>query len=169
MIAILDVDDALCEAASRGRLCAQIFGKDAADDVYFLLSLNYSFIGYCFGSILHSDSDRYKKLEEEHGALDLWSAAGMSLWLIGMGGNAWHHWLLARARKGKQYVKLSSIGGLFREALPCPHYLFECVAWLGYALVGKSSYHYLTVIFFGTYLSGRSAKTLQWYRKKDLL
>ena len=34
-IAILDVDDALCEAASRGRLCAQIFGKDAADDVTF--------------------------------------------------------------------------------------------------------------------------------------
>ena len=89
------------------------------------MSLNYSFIGYCFGSILHSDSDRYKKLEEEHGGVDLWSAVGMSLWLIGMGGNAWHHWLLARARKGKQYVKLSSIGGLFREALPCPHYLLK--------------------------------------------
>ena len=125
------------------------------------MMLSYGFIGYAFG------------MATDPAGIDAWSALGMGLWVVGTFGNGWHHWLLAKARRGKltggAYVPLSKLGGLFGKPFTCPHYFFEVLAWLGYSLVGKTIYHYTTVLFFALYLSGRSAKTLSWYRKKGLV
>ena len=43
---------------------------------------------------------------------------------------------------GSKYVSRDDLGGLFGSKLPgftCPHYVFECVAWFGYALVGQTT------------------------------
>lgn len=61
------------------------------------------------------------------GNVPLAVAIGLAMFVIGQGGNLYHHVLLSQLRSGdagaaKKYVVPK--GGLF-ESLTCPHYFFE--------------------------------------------
>lgn len=62
---------------------------------------------------------------------------GVVLFTVGEAGNAWAHVALRRlrSRAGVAERALPS-GGLF-ELIDCPHYLFEILSWLGFALVAS--------------------------------
>merc|ERR1712146_513725 len=93
--------------------------------------------------------------------------SGVVLYTLGITSNFFHHWLLSRARKGKEYVPVTEIGGLF-GTLTCPHYVAEVMEWVGFALVGRTIFHYTVASFFAIYLGGRARQTKQWYLKKGL-
>jgi len=63
------------------------------------------------------------------------SLGGLVLGLIGEAGNAWAHLALRRlrAQAGSSERRLPS-GGLF-NLIDCPHYLFEILSWVGFALL----------------------------------
>ncbi|MCO5564059.1 hypothetical protein L7F22_017715 [Adiantum nelumboides] len=95
---------------------------------------------------------------------------GMLLFVVGMGGNFYHHRLLANLRKDdkdkdgkKRYV--TPQGGLFTWVV-CPHYLFECIDFLGLALIGQTTSAFVVALATFIMLSARSRSTKQWYEKK---
>jgi len=68
-----------------------------------------------------------------------WDAAlGVAVGLVGEVGNAWAHLALRglRERAGSSERRLPS-GGLF-NLIDCPHYLFEILSWVGFALFTRS-------------------------------
>ena len=106
---------------------------------------------------------------------------GVVTFLFGELGNGYHHYLLARLRRGniggchkctppkkrqrrREKYKLP-VGGLF-SLVCCPHYLFEIISWLGICLVVNHTAIYLwTLLSFSIFL-GRSGATLRWYRSR---
>lgn len=93
------------------------------------------------------------------------SPAGIMLFLIGICGNFYHHYLLSNLRaKGEKGYKLPQ-GGLFHLVL-CPHYLFEIIDFFGLAFISQTLYAFS--LAFGTllYLTGRSIATMKWYESK---
>jgi steroid 5-alpha reductase family enzyme len=90
---------------------------------------------------------------------------GVALFLIGVTGNAYHHWMLSHLRKdgNKKYVVPQ--GCLF-DRLVCPHYVFEMIDYLGIALISQTLFSCCMVWFTVTYLTGRTIHTKQWYMKK---
>ncbi|XVF00069.1 hypothetical protein REPUB_Repub03eG0253900 [Reevesia pubescens] len=90
---------------------------------------------------------------------------GIVLFLIGIGGNFYHHYLLSklRAKGGKDY-KIPE-GGLF-ELVICPHYLFEILGFLGISLISQTLYSFSVSIGSALYLIGRSYATRRWYLSK---
>ena len=135
---------------------------------------NYSFLGYASAKMIALDGDADAEAGAQERATGAAGRVGVALWVVGQLGNFYHHWLLARARSGgggkaaSGYTPLGKLGGLFGP-LTCPHYLFEVVAWLGYALVGRTAVHAEMVAFFALYLWGRARKTRAWYASKKLL
>ncbi|TVU41495.1 hypothetical protein EJB05_15021, partial [Eragrostis curvula] len=91
---------------------------------------------------------------------------GMLVFVVGITGNFYHHYLLSRLRDGagdKGY-KIPS-GGLF-DLVICPHYLFEILAFVGFAMISQTL-HSLAVAFgIVFYLTGRSCATRKWYASK---
>lgn len=92
--------------------------------------------------------------------------AGLSVYIVGELGNAYHHNLLADLRKspdsGKKYV--APRGGLF-EHVATPHYMFELVAWLGIAITAQQLNAFLVVLTMTSYLAGRAKVTNEWNMK----
>lgn len=90
---------------------------------------------------------------------------GVALFLIGVTGNAYHHWLLSHLRKdgNKKYVVPQ--GGLFGY-LVCPHYVFEIVDMAGIALISQTLFSVCMVWFVSWYLTGRAIASKKWYLKK---
>ncbi|KAG0595604.1 hypothetical protein M758_UG180800 [Ceratodon purpureus] len=90
---------------------------------------------------------------------------GFAIYLVGVLGNGYHHWLLARLRKegDKKYVVPQ--GGLF-GVLVCPHYVFEIITFAGIAFMCQTvvGWSVLSLVFL--YLTGRSITSKQWYFKK---
>ena len=93
---------------------------------------------------------------------------GFSVFVIGILGNFYHHYLLAKLRscdkqtmtepnvvatKTKTYI--APKGGLF-SYVAAPHYLFEIVGWAGIAIVSNHLNVYLAMAGMTSYLAGRS-------------
>lgn len=101
------------------------------------------------------------------GTWRIWDLLGLLLWCIGLGGNAYHHWLLANLRvPGETGYKVPR-GGLF-PWVACPHYLFELIGWVGFSLVMSHITSWVILFTMSCYLAGRSYSTLRWYRERDL-
>ncbi|KAH7661635.1 3-oxo-5-alpha-steroid 4-dehydrogenase (NADP(+)) protein [Dioscorea alata] len=91
--------------------------------------------------------------------------AGIPLFLIGITGNFYHHYLLSKLRKKDEKGYKIPTEGLFSLVI-CPHYLFEIIGFLGLALTSQTLYSFSW--FLGTlfYLMGRSYATRKWYLSK---
>ncbi|XP_073107877.1 uncharacterized protein [Elaeis guineensis] len=91
--------------------------------------------------------------------------AGVVLFLVGIMGNFYHHFLLSKLRvKGDKGYKIPK-RGLFNLVI-CPHYLFEIVDFVGVSLISPTVFSWSFT--FGTffYLMGRSYATRKWYLSK---
>lgn len=97
-------------------------------------------------------------------AVDIWFVVGILLYAIGVGGNFYHHKLLADLRKNSLEYFIPK-GGLF-ERVVCPHYLFEIVTWTGIFLLSRHLAALLVLLFIVGYLTARSLRTLKWYRDR---
>lgn len=90
---------------------------------------------------------------------------GLSIFLVGIVGNGYHHWLLANLRKDGDKKYVVPQGGLF-GLFVCPHYIFEIVTFLGIALMSQTVVGWSVVMLVLFYLTGRSIASKQWYMKK---
>ena len=94
---------------------------------------------------------------------------GVLLFLIGISGNFYHHYLLAQLRDheksgvSKEY-KIPE-GGLFNLVI-CPHYLFEIIVFLGLSFISQTFHSFSVAIGTMLYLVGRSFATWHWYLSK---
>ncbi|TGL58111.1 DUF1295 domain-containing protein [Leptospira ognonensis] len=94
------------------------------------------------------------------------SILGIIIFFFGQAGNLYHHILLRRLRNSrgdKNYLIPNS--GLF-QLVVCPHYFFELISWLGIAILSRHWETYVVFFVMTCYLSGRSARTRDWYREK---
>ncbi|XP_020596138.1 very-long-chain enoyl-CoA reductase [Phalaenopsis equestris] len=97
-------------------------------------------------------------------AIDL-KYAGVLIFLLGISGNFYHHYLLSKLRlKGEKVYKIPK-GGLF-ELVVCPHYLFEIIGFIGISLISQTVYSFSFTLGTAIYLIGRSCATRQWYLNK---
>ncbi|KAI3748478.1 hypothetical protein L6452_11569 [Arctium lappa] len=90
---------------------------------------------------------------------------GVGMFLVGISGNFYHHYLLSNLRKkGEREYKIPK-GGLFALVI-CPHYLFEVIGFIGVACISQTPYAFSFA--FGTtfLLMGRSHATRKWYLSK---
>lgn len=102
---------------------------------------------------------------------------GVSVFMVGIIGNFYHHYLLAKLRSSseqktsdakcviatKAYV--APKGGLF-SYVAAPHYLFELVGWAGIAIVSNHLNVYLALAGMASYLAGRSLAQNDFNRKQ---
>ncbi|KAF5729382.1 very-long-chain enoyl-CoA reductase-like [Tripterygium wilfordii] len=91
---------------------------------------------------------------------------GIVLFLLGISGNFYHHYLLSMLRterNDKEYMVPK--GGLF-DLVICPHYLFEILSFFGMSLIAQTLYAYCVAISTTFYLMGRSYATKRWYISK---
>ncbi|KAG8390821.1 hypothetical protein BUALT_Bualt01G0123400 [Buddleja alternifolia] len=90
---------------------------------------------------------------------------GVPLFLVGIGGNFYHHYLLSRLRaKGEKQYKIPQ-GGLFNLVI-CPHYLFEILGFFGISCISQTVYSLSFTLGTTFYLMGRSSATRDWYQSK---
>ncbi|KAH7431635.1 hypothetical protein KP509_08G057800 [Ceratopteris richardii] len=96
---------------------------------------------------------------------------GLGVFVIGIVGNFYHHYLLASLRSDKTKSMNSKSkyvvpqGGLFTYVV-CPHYLFESVTFFGIAMMAQTFVALLTAVGMSSSLCARSYKTKDWYLKK---
>ncbi|KAL5733750.1 hypothetical protein ACOSQ2_033442 [Xanthoceras sorbifolium] len=93
---------------------------------------------------------------------------GIVLFLLGITGNFYHHYLLSKLRKNdgddeKDY-KIPK-GGLF-DLVVCPHYLFEILGFVGISFISQNLYALSFATGVILYLMGRSYATRKWYLSK---
>ncbi|KAI3443758.1 hypothetical protein Pfo_000423 [Paulownia fortunei] len=97
-------------------------------------------------------------------AIDL-KYVGISMFLLGIGGNFYHHYLLSKLRtKGEKQYKIPQ-GGFF-SLLICPHYLFEILGFFGISCISQTLYVFSFTMGTTFYLMGRSYATRKWYESK---
>ncbi|KAL2557924.1 3-oxo-5-alpha-steroid 4-dehydrogenase family protein [Forsythia ovata] len=90
---------------------------------------------------------------------------GAILFLVGISGNFYHHYLLSQLRtKGDKNYKIPQ-GGLFSLVI-CPHYLFEIMGFLGISCISQTLYPFCFALGSAFYLMGRSYATKKWYQSK---
>ncbi|CAK8532818.1 unnamed protein product [Lathyrus sativus] len=90
---------------------------------------------------------------------------GILLFLIGIIGNFYHHFLLSKLRgKGEKEYKIPK-GGLFGIVI-CPHYLFEIIDFYGVFFISQTLCSLCFAIGTTFYLLGRSYATRNWYLSK---
>ncbi|CAI8593858.1 unnamed protein product [Vicia faba] len=90
---------------------------------------------------------------------------GIAMFLVGITGNLYHHYLLSKLRgKGEKQYKIPK-GGLF-EFVICPHYLFEIIGFYGFSLISQTLFGFSFAIGTTFYLLGRSYATRRWYLSK---
>ncbi|KAM5549012.1 hypothetical protein ABKV19_000433 [Rosa sericea] len=101
---------------------------------------------------------------------------GILLFLLGISGNFYHHYLLSRMRSSSSSSPSNSKsnddkdykiprGGLF-ELVVCPHYLFEIIGFLGFSFISQTFYAFAFAVGTAFYLTGRSYATRRWYLSK---
>jgi len=100
---------------------------------------------------------------------------GLCLFVIGLLGNLYHHWLLMdlRARaspggkigmvKNREYVVPS---GAFFDLVTMPHYFFELIGWFGMFVVAPRLNILMVFTGMSSYLIGRSISTTEWYKQR---
>lgn len=97
-------------------------------------------------------------------AIDL-KYAGIGLFLLGIGGNFYHHVLLSKLRsEGEKQYNIPQ-GGLFDWVI-CPHYLFEIIGFIGISFISQTLYSFSFTFGTALYLMGRSYGTRKWYQSK---
>ncbi|XP_009614231.1 steroid 5-alpha-reductase DET2-like [Nicotiana tomentosiformis] len=90
---------------------------------------------------------------------------GFIVFMVGIIGNFYYHFLLSNMRKkGENGYKIPK-GGLFNLVI-CPHYLFEIVTFLGFSLISQTLFSFSSTIGTLFYLMGRSYATRKWYLSK---
>ncbi|KAL2557923.1 3-oxo-5-alpha-steroid 4-dehydrogenase family protein [Forsythia ovata] len=90
---------------------------------------------------------------------------GALLFLVGISGNFYHHYLLSKLRiKGDKNYKIPQ-GGLFSLVI-CPHYLFEIMGFFGMSCISQTLYPFCFALGSAFYLMGRSYATRKWYQSK---
>ncbi|XP_075507970.1 uncharacterized protein LOC142544819 isoform X1 [Primulina tabacum] len=90
---------------------------------------------------------------------------GLLMFLLGICGNLYHHYLLSKLRsEGEKQYKIPR-GGLFDKVI-CPHYLFEIVGFLGISCISQTLYSCSWTSGLSFYLMGRSYATKKWYESK---
>ncbi|XP_021296683.1 very-long-chain enoyl-CoA reductase-like [Herrania umbratica] len=90
---------------------------------------------------------------------------GIVLFLIGVSGNFYHHYLLSKLRgKGDNEYKIPK-GGFF-ALVACPHYLFEVLGFWGITFISQTLYTFSFTLGSTLYLMGRSYATRKWYLSK---
>ncbi|OEL18786.1 hypothetical protein BAE44_0020197 [Dichanthelium oligosanthes] len=92
---------------------------------------------------------------------------GVLVFAIGVSGNLYHHYLLSRLRAdggGDKGYKVPR-GGLF-ELVACPHYLFEIIAFFGFAMITQTVFAFAVAVGTVAYLAARSCVTRKWYSSK---
>nr|KYP43858.1 Trans-2,3-enoyl-CoA reductase [Cajanus cajan] len=90
---------------------------------------------------------------------------GIVLFVVGISGNLYHHYLLSKLRgKGEKEYKIPR-GGCF-ELVICPHYLFEIIGFLGVSFISQTFYPFSFTLGSTIYLMGRSYATRKWYLSK---
>ena len=100
----------------------------------------------------------------------VWSTLGLNLFVIGILGNLYHHYLLANLRQNNNAPKDAKryrppVGGLF-SLVATPHYLFELVAWFGIACVAQQVNAFLVFGTISAYLVARAQNTDDFYKSK---
>lgn len=91
--------------------------------------------------------------------------AGILLFLLGISGNFYHHYLLSKLRaEGDKKYKIPQ-GGLF-DLVICPHYLFEILGFIGVSFISQNLYAFSYTFGTSFYLLGRSYATRRWYQSK---
>ncbi|KAH7536859.1 hypothetical protein FEM48_Zijuj03G0030900 [Ziziphus jujuba var. spinosa] len=90
---------------------------------------------------------------------------GVLLFLTGICGNFYHHYLLSQLRgKGEKEYKIPK-GGLFGLVIG-PHYLFKIIAFVRVSFISQTVYAFCFTIGTLFYLMGRSYATRRWYLSK---
>ncbi|EXB97677.1 3-oxo-5-alpha-steroid 4-dehydrogenase 2 [Morus notabilis] len=90
---------------------------------------------------------------------------GLFMFLIGITGNFYHHYLLSQLRKkGDEKYKIPK-WGLFGQVI-CPHYLFEIIEFVGFSFISQTLHSFSVALGTMFYLVGRSFATRQWYLSK---
>lgn len=90
---------------------------------------------------------------------------GIPLFLLGIAGNFYHHYLLSKLRSnGEKQYKIPQ-GGLFSLVI-CPHYLFEILEFWGISCISQTLYAFMFTMGTTIYLIGRSYATRKWYDSK---
>lgn len=90
---------------------------------------------------------------------------GIVLFMVGISGNFYHHYLLSKLRKGGEKVYRVPQGGLFGYVV-CAHYFFEIIEFLGVAFICQTPFAFCVVAMMFFTLVGRSISTKAWYMKK---
>ncbi|XP_050365325.1 uncharacterized protein LOC126783835 [Argentina anserina] len=101
---------------------------------------------------------------------------GILLFLLGISGNFYHHYILSQLRPSSSSSPSKSQsnddkdykiprGGLFGLVI-CPHYLFEIIGFLGFSFIAQTLYAFTFTVGTIFYLIGRSYATRRWYRSK---
>lgn len=133
-------------------------GSGVAVDASIPISLSY------FLSTVTMIYAQYLSLELPEPSVDL-QYAGVVLFLLGIGGNLYHHYILANLRgKGEKEYKIPK-GGLFNLVI-CPHYLFEVLGFVGVSCIAQTPYTLAFTAGTTLYLMGRSYGTRKWYLSK---
>ncbi|KAL8159689.1 hypothetical protein V2J09_001226 [Rumex salicifolius] len=102
--------------------------------------------------------------ESPQPAIDL-KFIGSAVFLVGISGNFYHHYLLSTLRsKGEKEYKIPT-GGLFSLVI-CPHYLFEVLGFWGIAFIAQTPITLTGAMGTSAYLIGRSFATRKWYVSK---
>ncbi|CAN1174438.1 Steroid 5-alpha-reductase DET2 [Linum perenne] len=96
-------------------------------------------------------------------SLDL-KPLGVVLFLIGIAGNFYHHYLLSKLRTDSKEYKIPK-GGMFSLVI-CPHYLFEIMVFYGISFMSQTLYSFAVAVGTTAYLTGRSYVTRKWYLSK---
>lgn len=90
---------------------------------------------------------------------------GVFLFVVGIFGNLYHHYLLSKLRNTSEKGYKIPKGGLFSLVI-CPHYLFEITTFLGMAFISQTLFSYSCAFASAAYLVGRSYTTRNWYISK---
>ncbi|XP_058183371.1 uncharacterized protein LOC131301215 [Rhododendron vialii] len=90
---------------------------------------------------------------------------GILIFLVGLSGNFYHHYLLSKLRgEGEKGYKIPR-GGLFSLVI-CPHYLFEILGFVGVSCIAQTLYAFSFTLGSAMLLMGRSYGTRKWYLSK---
>lgn len=90
---------------------------------------------------------------------------GVVLFIMGISGNFYHHYLLSKLRgEGEKEYKIPR-GGFFNLVI-CPHYLFEIIGFVGFFFISQTLYALSFALGTFFYLTGRSIATRKWYLSK---
>nr|XP_043633789.1 very-long-chain enoyl-CoA reductase-like [Erigeron canadensis] len=107
---------------------------------------------------------QYLSMEFPEPCMDL-KYIGLAMFLVGIVGNFYHHYILSNLRKNGDKAYKIPKGGLF-DLVICPHYLFEIVGFIGVLCIAQTMSMFCYTLGTIFLLMGRSHATRKWYVSK---